>query len=176
MHLVKSGLAMAILFIAAPAATLTFNINYLETFNRTCSVAFGCTGGAVNNPFLGTFTLESAQLQTDGNYDVSPSINVPRFEIPTQFPQFQIQSYSATAIVLGSVVTDVTLVETSGGLISVSTTQSGGSYSRFLGFFKGSGEQRGTYTISQVQVPEPGTFALVAGSLLVLRRLRKYKV
>lgn len=163
--------------IASPVAV---QVDYLTTHGQSCLRAF-CIAMPPGATFLKSFTIDSAQLATDGSYDVSSTL-VPVFVFP---PGTSSSALSVQAIVLGGAVSDLAIHFYASGSVTVpilgttyssqafdasgGTWSSSSSSSSSLSY--GSGSAGGTYAVTTI--PEPASLALAGFGLALLASRRR---
>jgi hypothetical protein len=182
--LARGALILAFFAGQAIADTISYSVNYVVTSSK--DVCIGPICNLVPLPdgttFQKTFTLNTNQLVA-GSYDVSGSL-LPMF-VPQGPPVFTSTSLTANAIVSGNAVTDLSIAYQSeysfAGQIFLSEffNASAGEWSDVFSDASPVGSEEstsaGTYTVSQLAAPEPGTkgILLTGGIAIVIFRRKR---
>lgn len=196
---IRPGNLLSIVFLCSAglsfADTINFDVNYTGAGNDCTSSQgspFSCT--AVTESFIGTFSLTSAQLGTDGSWDVSSSLNItapfdgqPLSISPGSTLGGVPDPATATAITSAGLVTDLVVsfspVFSQSGPVSIflsyNLNAKDNAYtiaddSRTSVSFPSGGVEgeetrntSGTYTISEViTTPEPASIVLFLSGLI----------
>jgi hypothetical protein len=172
--LIAAGI-LAVTTVSASAGTINFAITYTTQSGTGCSIScLSIPTSLLPAPYTKDFSLTTAQLGTNGSYDISTFIG-PTLIAPEPGASVSVM---AMAIVSGGLVTDapITFSETYpvpllSSTATINLTASGGSFTDFREVSIVSTNLQGVYSIAELPstpIPEPGSSAAVATGLGLL--------
>ena len=180
-------LCLFVLLSAAVADPLTYQVDFSSSTLTSCFIV--CPPSPLppgqNDAFSATFQLDSADLATDGSYDVTSTFASPRIFINPPLTDLT-ETGTIDAVVSGGKVTDLTASWSAEYFFDsmfevLANLQAGSGDFRLTLAEKvihtGTTGEGGTFTIAQAQTPEPGYLPLLCslglGGVVIRRRFAR---